>query len=215
MIKRCAVAIVALAWLALPSPSTAQDGPVTLSLGAMAIGPLSGTGRQFSTGLGADLAVTWHLTEQLGLRFDYVQASLGTNDTPQFPASVPTQADARLKFGSASVVFRAPAERVRIYVVGGIGLYHRSVNLSVTSPGPVSVCNPWWFVCLPGPVQAGQVSASRSTTDLGVNLGAGVAMGRFFAEMRYHYVWGPTFSTPAGAVAATGKFLPLIAGIRF
>ena len=31
----------------------------------------------------------------------------------------------------------------------------------------------------------------------------------FFAEIRYHFTWGPEFSTPSGSQRATGKFLPL------
>ena len=215
MISRCAVLLMTVACLSVAAPLLAQNGPIAVTVGAVAVGPLSGSARQFTPGLGVDFGVTWNLGEQIGLRFDYVTATLGAQDTPQFPASVPVRVEPRMQFGTANIVFRAPAEKVRIYVTGGVGAYHRSVSLNVATSGPISICNPWWFVCFPGPVIAGQVSATRSTTDLGVNVGAGLATGRFFAEMRYHYVWGPTFTTAAGPVRATGKFLPLIVGVRF
>ena len=215
MIRRCAAVMTAVAFLAGPASLLAQDRTIAITVGAVAIGPLSGSARQFTPGFGVDLGVTWNIGEQLGLRFDYVRASLGAKDTPQFPASGPVRVEPRMQFGTADVVFRAPAQKVRVYVTGGVGLYYRSVNLTAATDDPISVCNPWWFVCFPGPVSADLVSATRSTTNLGVNVGAGLAMNRFFAEMRYHYIWGPTFSTPRGPVTATGKFLPIVVGVRF
>jgi len=215
MVRWCAVLLMTVACMLAPAPLLAQDGAIAITAGAIAIGPLSGSARQFTTGFGADLGITWNIREQIGIRIDFVQASLGAKDAPQFPASVPVQAKPRLQFGTANIVFRAPVEKVRIYVTAGVGVYHRSVSLSTTATGPVSICNPWWFVCFPGPVSADRVTASRSTTDFGVNVGAGVSVNRFFAEMRYHYMWGPTFSTANGPVPATGKFLPLVVGVRF
>ncbi|MCX6545674.1 MAG: outer membrane beta-barrel protein [Acidobacteria bacterium] len=215
MIRRRAAVMMAMVCLMAPASLLAQARTIALTAGATAVGPLSGSARQFTTGFGVDLGVTWNIGEQIGLRFDYVRTTLGAKDTPQFPASGPVHVEPRMQFGTADVVFRAPAQRVRIYVTGGVGIYHRSVSLTVATDDPISVCNPWWFVCFPGPVAADRAAATRSTTDFGVNVGAGVAMSRFFAEMRYHYVWGPTFSTPAGPVPATGKFLPLVVGMRF
>jgi opacity protein-like surface antigen len=215
MFRRCAAVLAVVACLASPAPLLAQDQAIAIRIGATAVGPLSGSARQFTTGFGVDFGLTWNISEQIGLRFDYVRTTLGAKDTPQFPASGPVTVEPRMQFGTAGIVFRSPPQTVRLYVTGGVGLYHRSVRLTATTPDPISICNPWWFVCYPGPVPAGRVSAARSTTDLGVNVGAGLAMNRFFAEMQYHYVWGPTFSTPRGPVTATGKFLPLVVGVRF
>jgi opacity protein-like surface antigen len=215
MIRPSAAALVTAACLAIPGSLLAQDRALSVTVGAIAVGPLSGSARQFTPGLGFDLGVTWSFSEQIGLRFDYVQAALGAKDPPQFPASGAVHVEPRMQFGTANIVFRAPAQKVRIYVTGGIGVYHRSVSLTASTPGPISVCNPWWFVCFPGAVGADRVTGTRSTTNLGVNVGAGLAISHFFAEMRYHYAWGPTFSTAAGPVPATGKFLPLVVGVRF
>jgi len=204
-----------VACVCAPAPLLAQDGAIAISVGAIAIGPLSGTARQFTPGFGADLGITWNISDQIGIRIDYVQAALGAKDTPQFPASVPIQVKPSVKFGTANIVFRAPVQKIRIYVTGGIGVYHRSVGLATAAAGPISICNPWWFVCFPGTVTADRVTASRSTTDLGVNVGAGFSMNRFFAETRFHYMWGPTFSTAGGPVTATGRFLPIVVGMRF
>ena len=114
MFRQCAAVMVAVACLTAPAPLLAQDGKFAITVGAIAVGPLSGSARQFTPGLGADLGVTWNIGEQIGFRFDYVQAVLGAKDTPQFPASVPVQVKPRIQFGTASIVFRAPVEKVRM-----------------------------------------------------------------------------------------------------
>jgi opacity protein-like surface antigen len=215
MLTRLLCAIALVTCLPTAHQALAQGQGITVSAAAVAVGPSSGSARQFTPGFGVDLGLSWQFSEQLALRIDVVQAALGAKDTPQFPASAPVRVEPRLRFGTVDLVFRAPAEKIRLYMSAGVGLYHRSVSLTVSSPEPVSVCNPWWFVCFPGPVASGQVSASRSTTNVGLNVGIGVSARRFFVEMRYHYVWGPTFLTPAGSVPATGKFLPLVLGARF
>jgi hypothetical protein len=100
-------------------------------------------------------------------------------------------------------------------MLAGVGLYRRSVALTTSGAGFVTVCDPWWFVCDPQPAPVERVVGSRSTTDFGVNVGAGLTAGMFFAEIRYHYMWGPTFTTPSGSQKATGKFLPLTVGVNF
>jgi hypothetical protein len=112
-------------------------------------------------------------------------------------------------------MFQAPPGPVRLYMLAGVGLYRRSVTLTTSGTGLVTVCDPWWFVCDLQPVPAERVVGSRSTTDVGVNVGAGVTVRMLFAEIRYHYIWGPTFSTPSGTQKATGKFLPLTVGVNF
>jgi len=64
-------------------------------------------------------------------------------------------------------------------------------------------------------VAASSVAGTNSSTDVGVNVGAGFTAGKFFAEVRYHYMTGPSYSTPSGTQKATGKFFPLIVGARF
>jgi hypothetical protein len=71
-----------------------------------------------------------------------------------------------------------------------------------------------------------RVVGSRSTTDIGFNLGGGVTLGNFFVEARYHFARGPEFDVPggiptprgvttAGRFRANGHYLPITAGFRF
>ena len=207
--------LVAIALLAGITTAFAQERPVTFSAAPIVVAPLSGSGRQFDPGMGIDLGVAFNLGEQFAIAGDYVTTTLGAKDPPQFAPSVAVAAEPRMQFGTANFVFRAPPQRMRIYITGGVGLYHRSVTLTATGTGPISICNPWWFVCYPNPVLSAQASGTRSHTDLGVNVGAGFTIGHVFAEIRYHYVWGPAFDTPRGSMPATGKFLPLVVGVQF
>ena len=39
------------------------------------------------------------------------------------------------------------------------------------------------------PVDA--IVGDRSSTDFGMDFGGGVKFGAFYADLRYHYIWGP------------------------
>jgi hypothetical protein len=210
--RRLALALVLL--LVSATAALAQDPPrVTFGVGGAIVAPLSGTADTFSIGYGIGGNATWHVTEQMGVQFDYLYSSLGGKDMPQ--GAVPVDSSLRMQAGTGAFVFQAPPGRVRLYVVAGGGLYHRSVSLKTSATGTVSVCNPWWFVCTSQPEPAGILAGSHASTDFGVNVGAGFTAGRFFAEARYHYMFGPSYSTPSGTQKATGKFFPLTIGARF
>lgn len=210
------IATACLAVLAAAMPAAAQERPVTVAAGGAIVGPLSGGADRFSTGLGVAAGVTWHLSDQLGLTADYVWSALGVQDDWRgVVLSRPIDITPRIQFGTVDVKFQAPPGPVRLYVVAGVGLYHRSVRLATTGSDDIAVCDPWWFVCNPDPVPVGSISRTRSSTDLGINVGAGLTAGMFFAEIRYHYMSGPSFDTPAGRQTATGKFFPLTFGVVF
>ena len=214
MFNRVVMASVVV--LAAAMPATAQEKPFTVAAGGAVVGPLSGSADRFSTGLGFTAGLTWHFNDQLGLAADYVWSTLGVQDDwTGVVSSRPVQVTPRIAFGTVGVKFQAPPGPVRLYVVAGVGLYHRTVRLATSGSGDIAVCDPWWFVCHPDPVPVGSVSRTRSSTDPGFNAGVGLTAGMFFAEIRYHYMWGPSFDTPAGRQTATGKFFPLTVGIVF
>jgi hypothetical protein len=111
-----------------------------------------------------------------------------------------------------------------------MGIYYRPVEVSTPGVGFVpGYCDPWWYVCYPGgfvPVE--NVIGERSSTDFGMAFGGGVRFGPIYAELRYHYIWGPevqaqTSTLPAVQAAtadlvgkkANGQFLATTFGIRF
>ncbi len=214
MFKRAAAAC--LAALVVSVPAVAQEKPYTFAIGGAVVGPLSDSADRFSTGFGFTAGVTWHFNEQIGLSGDYVWSTLGVQDDwAGLVASRPVDVTPRIQFGTVSVRFQAPPAKARLYALAGVGLYRRTVAMATTGSGDITVCDPWWFVCTAGPVPVGSVNRTRSSSDLGINVGAGIIAGRFFAEIRYHFMWGPSFDTPGGTQKATGKFLPLTLGVVF
>lgn len=208
--------LVAVAAAAAPAASAAQDRPVSITLGGAVVGPLSDSADRFSPGPGATVGAAWNLTEQAVVRFDYLWSRFGKQDDwPKPPLALQIGVKPRFQFASAAFMFQGPPGRVRAYILAGAGLYRRSVTLAASGGGSASVCDPYWFVCEPGEVSAGRLSGSRSSTDLGLNVGVGVRSGRLFAEIRYHSTWGPAFDTPGGRIRATGRFLPLTVGVMF
>lgn len=214
MCKRIAAACVAVLTLAIPA--SAQEKPFSFSAGGAIVAPLSDSADRFSIGLGFTAGATWHFSGQLGLTADYVWSTLGVQDDWHgVVLSRPVEVTPRIQFGTVDIKFQAPPGPVRLYVVAGVGLYHRAVKLATSGSSDISVCDPWWFVCNPVPVPVGSISRTWSSTDPGVNVGAGLTAGMFFAEIRYHFMWGPSYDTPAGKQTATGKFFPLTVGVVF
>jgi hypothetical protein len=212
--RRIVCLVVTGTALAVPSPARAQERRVTPFVAGAVTAPLSGTADHFNPGFGAGAGVTWNLTEQSGVRLDYVWSTL----TPKpVPADVgqPLDIAANVQYLTATFKFQGPPGRTRLYILGGGGVYRRAVTISGGGSGMVSVCNPWWFVCEPNPVPGSSLNGTRSSTDLGVNIGFGVTVGRLFAELRYHYAFGPSYDTPQGETPASGKFLPLLVGVTF
>ena len=197
------------------SPALAQEKAVTFQGGGILMIPLSGTADCFKRGLGFDLGVTWNLSAQAGVRVDYVLSAIEPRDVVAPPITPPPSTKGRVQYGTAAFVFQAPPGRARLYVLAGVGLYHRAIDVSTSGAGPVNVCNPWWFVCTPGFVPMDRVVGSHSTTNVGVNVGFGVAVGPAFVEGRFHYSSGPTFETADGPQKASGKFFPITFGVRF
>lgn len=214
MFKR--VAPVCLAVMAMAVPAAAQDKPYSIAIGGALVGPLSDSADRFSTGIGFTAGAIWHITPQIGLAGDYAWSTLGVQDDwTGLVATRPVEVTPRIQFGIVSVRFQAPPAKVRFHLVGGLGLYHRTVRMATSGGGDINVCDPWWLVCTAGPVPVGSVNRTHSTTDPGISIGAGITAGMFFAEIRYHFMRGPSFTTPSGSQQATGKFLPLTVGVVF
>jgi len=169
------IALAALA-LALASPAWAQYERPVFRVGGGPILPAGAITERFETGWQLTGGVGWKLVRQtLAMRFDYaysrerlvsgalsagfvngehqvhaLEADLEWNATPGSPAAV------------------------RLLVGPGVYLQRTAItNLRDYTPGP-PICDPWLQVCEPGPVAPGEILGSRSSTDLGFNLGAGV-----------------------------------------
>jgi Outer membrane protein beta-barrel domain len=101
---------------------------------------------------------------------------------------------------------RGSGKRVGVYLVGGGGLYNRTVDFyGYQTVVPI---DPWWeSVAVP----AGTVLTSFTDTAFGVNGGAGVAFllkggGSIFLEGRYHYAWNEQVDS---------QTLPIVLGFTY
>ncbi len=103
-------------------------------------------------------------------------------------------ANANAQYGTVSALFQRPEGGVRPFGLVGMGVYYRPAEITTPGAGYVpGYCDPWWYICYPGGwVEVDNIIGERSSTDFGMTFGGGVRFGAFYAELRYHYIWGPT-----------------------
>ena len=240
MRHKAAFLSVLTAALFAAAPAQAQTQPVHFSLGGGFTVPNSdvrdrlGNGYNFNIGL--DFAVKPAIYIEGLYSFNGLgdkRISIPLSPTPN-ATGTPTDffSDMNMQYGTANVIFQRPEGGFRPYGLVGMGVYYRPIK--VTTPGvgyAPGYCDPWWYYCVPGgwvPVE--NIIGERSSTDFGMDFGAGVRFGKIYAEIRYHYIWGPTIEaqdpqvnplvTPAvtGDLAgkkANGQFLATTFGVRF
>jgi hypothetical protein len=222
----------------LPASAQPPDRPVNFVLGAGFTAPNSEVRDHLGDGYNFNIGLQVNVTPMIGIEGLYSfnglgdkQLSIPVSPTPVTSAtSIPTDffADMNMQYGTANLVVKKPEGTVRPYGLVGMGVYYRPVK--VTTPGVGYVpgyCDPWWYVCYPGgfvPVE--NIIGERSSTDFGMDFGGGVNFNMFFAEVRYHYIWGPTVEERATTLPATttttssdrkanGQFFQTTFGIRF
>jgi len=92
----------------------------------------------------------------------------------------------------APVVRLTPSSPVVVYLVGGAGLYHRSLNFTQPATFTTLACDPFFGFCYPVTATGNQVVASFSTYKFGYDAGAGLEFKightglKAFAEARYN-----------------------------
>jgi opacity protein-like surface antigen len=229
------VVLLAVGCIALSTGAQAQDRPVNVSLGGGFTIPNSDVRDHLGDGYNFNFGVQVNVSPVIGIEGLYSFNGLGDKRI-SIPVSgapggetVPTDfsASMNMQYGTASVIFKAPQGTVRPYGLVGMGVYYRPVK--VTTPGVGYVpgyCDPWWYVCYPGgfvPVE--NIVGERSSTDFGMDFGGGVNFGAIYAEIRYHYIWGPEIQPQVNPLTgenvsgtggkANGQFLQTTFGIRF
>ena len=223
--------------LTVPAAAQPPDRPVNFVIGGGYTAPNSEVRDHLGDGYNFNIGLQVNVSPVIGIEGLYSFNGLGdkrlsipVSPTPVTSAStVPTDffADMNMQYGTANLVFKKPEGTVRPYGLVGMGVYYRPVK--VTTPGVGYVpgyCDPWWYVCYPGgfvPVE--NIIGKRSSTDFGMDFGGGVNFNMFFAEIRYHYIWGPEVqeqvtNLPATAAVsgdrkANGQFFQTTFGIRF
>jgi opacity protein-like surface antigen len=233
MFRRFGFFVVAA--LCAASPVAAQDErPVQLTIGGgytSVLGPASdhgvGSGGNFTIGALFKVSPVVSLQGEYGWN-GMKRKQIDLPSVNPLEANKPFFADANMQYGDANVLFHPATQgKAQPYGLVGLGVYYRPVSISTDSVGFASVCDPYWYVCYPAAVRVEQIVGSRSSTDFGMNFGGGVNFKltdhtSFYAEIRYHYIWGPELATvnPLSSSSSTptkanGKFLPITFGFRF
>ena len=222
-----------------PVWAQAQDKRVSVSLGAGYTMPNAEVRDRLGDGYNFNFGVEVAVNPVISIEGLYSFNGLGDKrisipvyPTPVNTAGVPTDffADMNMQFGTGSLIVQKPEGSVRPYGLVGMGVYYRPIKVTTPAIGYApGYCDPWWYVCYPGgfvPVE--NIVGERSSTDFGMAFGGGVKFGPVYAELRYHYIWGPTIEGTASTLPATtasnaslegqkanGQFLSTTFGIRF
>lgn len=233
---RIAGVLIALCVTAVASPAQAQEKRVLFTLAGGFTQPNAEVSDHFGSGYNFNFGVQVNVTPVIGIEGLYSFNGLGEKDLtidvfpqPLQSGGVPSEfsANMNMQYGTVSLIAQKPEGVVRPYGLIGMGVYYRPVEITTPAVGFVpGYCDPWWYVCYPGGwVETENVVGSRSSTDFGMDFGGGANFGHFFAELRYHYIWGPEVEVKqptqpiAGVEAdvrkANGQFLATTFGIRF
>jgi hypothetical protein len=241
--------VASLFVVVVAAPARAQDRPVGINFGGGWAFPMSGIADSFDTGWNGSIGVTFNITPTIGIQSEYMYDRLGGPDktfnvfpTPSaLDASTPgtIESNHQMHTGTFNLVYSpfntvdgGSSTPVGAYFLGGGGVYHRLIQLTTPSVGYTSICDPYWLTCYPALVEVDRIIGDRSSTDFGINLGAGMTFGtdaKFYIETRWHYVWGPKVTNPPlasqnpqpGVVdcsqgcSTNAQYFPLTFGVRW
>ena len=229
---------VAFGILLLAAPAGAQtDKPVDVNFGFGWTFPTSGLKDSFDTGWNGGLGVTFNLTPNVGIQGEYMYHRMNGPEKVIQVSQTPIlagltngilESNQQIHSGTFNLVYRQqmPDSPIGWYGLAGPGVYHRTVQVTSPSIGYTTYCDPYWYVCYPTAVSIDRIIGDRSSTDFGINFGAGVTFGheaKFYVETRYHYVWGPEVSkinplSTEGASTSSNtnaSYFPLTFGVRW
>jgi opacity protein-like surface antigen len=232
--------------LVAAAPVAAQDyKPVDINIGFGWTFPVTDFKNSFDAGWNGDFGATFNINERLGVQAEYIYTRMNGPDKTILVSQTPILADLTngviesnhtMHVGSFNLVYRVQSQDRPIggYVLGGVGIYHRQVQLTSPSVGYTTVCDPFWYVCYPAVVSVDNIIGDRSSNDFGMDFGGGITFGReakFYIESRYHYVWGKTVNPTAstlpsatngtaatscsGGCSTSAGYFPLVFGVRW
>jgi hypothetical protein len=193
-----------LVLLVVVVPASAQDKPVTINIGGGVLMPLSGLNDAFNTGWDGGIGATFNVSPTFGLQAEYMYNWMPGPEKTIFVSPDPgginassqlIESNHNIHAVTFNAIYASPkTAKVGGYGLGGLGYYHRTVQLTSPAVGYATVCDPYWYWCYPAAVSVDNILVDRSSNDIGINFGGGVTFGgeaaKFYTEFRYHYVWG-------------------------
>ena len=165
------------------------------SIGGGFTTPVYGTGRRFDPGWNVEAGGGVNASRYLGVELQFNFNDLGVNGTTLSNLNFPDGAMRMWSVTLDPVIHFAPSNRFNPYIIGGGGIYHRTVEFTAPTVATVTGFDPFFGIFFPVDVPANQVLASTSVYKGGVNGGMGfsVPLGsskvKIFAEARYHHMY--------------------------
>jgi len=220
------------------APAAAQDyKPFDINFGFGWTFPLTDLKNDFNAGWNGTIGGTYNLNPKVGILVDYTYHRMNGPEKTILVGSTPggiatssqlIESNHQVHALTFNGVYKAMPHDSMIggYVLGGLGYYHRIIQLTSPAVGYTTICDPYWYVCYPTAVSVDNILGDRSSNDFGINFGGGVTFGheaKFYVEARYTYVWGPTITptTVSGTTLCSGgcstnaSYFPLTFGVRW
>ena len=207
---------LALSAATLSPAVLASGGPVSLVVNG-GLTPTAGTTSDYLKSgwtLGTGLVWQWDSSSPFALQFDLSYSDFNaTGGLVQLGQSH----NIRTNGGSGDIwsltaagKYTMDRDGARGYGLLGVGAYNRHLQLTQTVYGLGYFCDPWWGYCYSGVTSGDIVTASKSDTKFGVNVGLGIEWpvgddSAWYIEARYHWV---------DSTKAT-EFIPIQIGFRF
>lgn len=157
--------------------------------------PAYTAGEHLNTGWNALAGAGINISRFLGVEGQFQFNGLDINSTTLNNAGFPGGDMHLWSLTLDPVIHFAPSNRFNPYIIGGGGLYHRTIEFTAPTIATVAGFDPFLGIFFPIDVPANQVLQSMSVYKGGVNIGMGfsIPLGsskmKLFAEARYHHMY--------------------------
>jgi opacity protein-like surface antigen len=206
--------VLAITGLLVTWPSAAQNpNKLTYHMGAGFTEPARHSDSRLDPGFNITGGAGYNFAPWIGILGEFSYNQLGVSSAALAAFGAP-QGSARMYSLTANPIVRLnPRGRYDAYVVGGGGFYRRTVEFTEPTYAMVTAFDPFFGILYPAAIPANAILGSFTQNKGGLNIGAGVSIrvredskAKFFAEMRYHYM----FTTPQATTV-----LPVTFGFRW
>jgi hypothetical protein len=207
-------ALIVFFFCLLITPTFAQDDHrFNVSGGAGFTSPTSDASGSLDTGWNVDFRGGYNVTRNFLADLDFTYNHMDLNRTALAHFGQPGGYAEVWSITFTPIVRFAPAKEVDPYIIGGGGLYHRSLNLTRPATVQTVFCDFFFGFCFPTVVGTDVVVASFGTYKPGFNAGGGLEFRvgesgvKVFAEARYNEMFtnhGPNL-----------RYVPVTFGVRW
>jgi len=192
--------------LAFPGYSVGQTSRFTANIGGGFSEPVQGIGSRLNTGWNITGGAGVNVRPRLSLLGEFLLNDSGINKTALQQINAPNGSTRIWAFTAAPRLQLTQNGRANFYVIGGGGVYHRTVEFTQPALATVTVFDPWWGVFYPANVLTNQIIGSYGVTKGGLNAGGGLSFtlghtkAKFYAEARYHHMFTKSVDTTIAPV---------------